>query len=143
MEKLKLIFLQTMIISFGMLVMIGISAMLFHFEGEGELTLYWYYPLSMVLSSFLCALPSLLFYSAYKMSRRGFHICVLLHFLIVFAIVMGSGYVFHWYTQWHGAIVVAVEYVVIYFFVWFVTYWVGLTEQKKINKALDDIRDEE
>lgn len=143
MEKVKLIFLQTMIISFGIQCSIAISAVLYHIGEGGDLELCWYHPISIILCGFLCALPSLLFYSAYKMSKRWFRVCAVLHFLFVFAVVMGAGYVFRWYTHRQGAVVVAIDYIVIYFFVWGVTYWVGIVEQKKMNKALDDIRDEE
>ena len=53
------------------------------------------------------------------------------------------GYVFKWYRHLDGALFVAIEYVGVYIFVWLASMWIGLVDEKKINNALDSIRDED
>ena len=53
------------------------------------------------------------------------------------------GWLFKWYTQLDGFIFMTVIYFAVYAFTWIVTLWFHKREDSQINKALDDIRDEE
>jgi len=139
MEKVKIIVLQTMFISFG--ILLGLSFESFCYREEIQLA--WYHPVSIVLAGLLCSFPTLLLTTEKELPKSQYRVRIFLHFLALFAFVMGFGYLFRWYTMWIGALFVAGEFVFVYIFVWVVTTWLGQRDQKEINAALKDIQDEE
>ena len=64
-------------------------------------------------------------------------------FLLLFGGVEGCGYLFGWYDSAAGFAVIGGMYVLIYGFVWAASIWMGKADEKKINEAIDGIRDEE
>ncbi len=139
MEKLKLIIRHGMMISFGILAGISIQGVVF----RTSIHFAWYHPLSIVIGGMLCALPTLLFLTDKKLSKAMQRVRTVLHFLLLMLMVVGMGYIFHWYDTPSGALVIVADYVFVYVFVTIVSAWTGMWEQKSINKALDSIRDEE
>jgi len=139
MEKVKFLFQQTMMISFGILV--GISFQGFCYREQIEFQ--WYHPVSILIAGVVCSLPTLFLWTEKELPRKRYIVRIILHFLALLAIVMGLGWIFHWYTMWIGALFIAGEFVFVYVFVWCVTTWIGRVEGKNINNALDGIRDEE
>lgn len=138
-EKLRIIFVQTVMISFGILAGISIQGLL----TAGDFSFTWYHPASIIITGFLCSFPTLLLYSEKQVSRKMYIVRIVLHCFFLFALVMGLGWLFKWYTKPSGALIVAIEYVFVYSFVWITNAWLGAKDQKKINSVLDDIRDEE
>ncbi len=144
MNKLKLIFSQSLMITTGMLFGLGVQALYMHFAfGLEELAWDWYTPLSMVLTGLICAVPSTLVADFEGRKKPVSFIGLILHFLSILIIVSMCGYFFHWYDTVTEYLVIAAMYVVIYFFVWAVSLWLTRNEATKINAALKDIRDEE
>lgn len=139
MEKIKFLFQQAMMISFGILVGLSIEGFVY----GNDLNLKWYHPISIVLAGIVCALPTFILCSEKEMPRNKFIVRIVLHFLSLFVIVMTFGNFFKWYKEWDGALFVAGIYFFVYIFVWIVTTWLGAIEGKNINNALDGIRDEE
>lgn len=142
MDKIKWLFQQSMMISFGILVGLSIECIYYQLIND-TITLEWYHPLSIVLAGLLCALPSLVLDLAKELPSDKNRLCIGIHFVFMFAVVMVMGYVFNWYNHIDGAIFVAVEFIGVYIFVWVASAWIGLMDQKKINQALDSIRDVE
>lgn len=142
MERIKMLFLQSMMISFGILIGLSIQGIIYKSIGD-TITLQWYHPLSIVVAGFLCSLPTLLLTSDEHIPKSKYHLRIIIHFIILFIVIMVFGRLVNWYTQLDGAISVAIEFVFIYNFVWVGNAWLGVKDQKKINQALDDIRDEE
>ncbi len=142
MGKVKWLFQQAMMISFGILVGLSIECLYYRIIGD-SVTLSWYHPVSILLAGVLCALPSLILDWAKELPRSMNRLGIVLHFLFLFGVVMGLGYVFQWYHHIDGALFVAIEYVGVYIFVWIASMWIGLVDEKKINNALDSIRDED
>lgn len=142
MDKIKMIFQHTMMISFGILVAMCVEGIAYHMIGD-DIQFQWYHPLSILLAGFLCAVVSLLIWTGNELPLPKFAIRIGLHCVGLFVVVMGMGYVFHWYNGVEGAVWVAVEYIFVYAFVWGATYWMGYMNQQNINQALTDIRDEE
>ena len=62
---------------------------------------------------------------------------------MVFAAVSLLGWLFKWYTNIIGYLFVILIFVCVYVFVWVMTKWFYVKEDKEINNALDSIRDEE
>ena len=144
MKKWKLIFSQTLMISTGILFGVGVQALIQHLNtGMKNLEWQWYIPLSIIFTGFLCALASLFLLEdeGEKVSRSGLRI--VLHFLFLFGVVAGCGYLFGWYDNALGLAVIGGMYVLIYGFVWAGSLWMGKADEKKINEAIDQIRDEE
>ena len=139
-RKMKIVFEQTMTISTGIFFMIGIGGVITHLSGKSY-SLDWYHPLSIILISFLCALPTLLLEEA--QGGKSSALRIIMHCLSLFAIVSIAGYIFNWYTEISGYISVAVIFFVVYAFVWTASIWMNKVDENKINKALEKFRDEE
>ena len=138
----KKLFIQSMAIASGILFLNGINAVVQHFAGN-DLTLQWYHPMTIILTGIFCALPTVLLQDMDKWDRKTFRIRVTLHCLSLYAIVAGAGWLFRWYTDLESFVSVSIIFFIVYAFVWLSTHWLDKQDEKKINHALDAIRDEE
>ena len=139
MSKLKMLFLQTSFISLGIFLAVGIAQTVLHFFGN-TYAADWYFLLSVILAGVLCSLPSFILYSE---KIKPFFIKILIHFTLVFAAVSLLGWLFKWYSGFIDYAIVILIFVFVYAFVWVMTKWFYVKEDKQINSALDSIRDEE
>ncbi len=142
MSIVKKLFVQSMIISTSILFLNGINMVLQHFAGH-DISLLWYHPVTIVLTGVLCALPTFLLRDSDRWDRKTFWVRVPLHCLALYAVVAGAGYLFRWYDDVESWISVSVIFFVIYVFVWLSSHWLDKQDEKKINHALDTIRDSE
>lgn len=142
MSNLKILFHQICMISTGILFIIGINWTVDHFTGE-NFEFPWYYPFSILLVAFLSALPTYLLILKEWGKQKRFLVNLIVHCLSIWAIVAAAGWIFKWYCTWKEFLLLAIEYIVVYIFVWVVSWWSFLAEDKKINQALKDIQDEE
>ena len=138
----KKLFVQSMVISTAILFLNGINAVIQHFAGN-DITLQWYHPVSIVLTGILCALPTVLLRDMDQWDRKTFWIRVSVHCLLLYAIVLGAGWLFRWYTDLDSFISVSIIFFIVYVFVWLSSHWLDKQDEKKINHALDTIRDDE
>lgn len=144
MNKAKLVFNQTLMISTGILFGIGIQVSLNYFLHDNySFSWQWYIPLSIILTGFLCALASLFLVEDNDRKILSPALQIVFHCISVFAIVSVCGYLFHWYTDIREYIPIVIMYVIIYGFVWGASLWIGKTDEEMINDAIKDIRDEE
>ena len=127
MNILKKLFVQSMVISTSILFLNGISAVIQHFRGT-DLVLQWYHPLTIVLAGILCAVPTILLRDYDTWDRKTFRLRVALHCLA---------------TDTESFLSVSVIFFLVYAFVWLSSLWLDKQDEKKINRALDAIRDEE
>ncbi|MBO4775406.1 MAG: DUF3021 family protein [Lachnospiraceae bacterium] len=139
MSKLKILFLQTALISFGIFLGVGVSQTIMHFSGNTYST-DWYFNLSVIFSGLLCSLPT---YVLFIEKIKPFFIRIIIQFVLVFSAVSLLGWLFKWYTDIIGYLFVILIFVFVYVFVWVFTKWFYVKEDKEINNALDSIRDEE
>ena len=142
MNMVKKLFVQTTIISTSILFLYGINMFIQHFAGK-DITLQWYHPVSIILTAFLCSLPTILLHDIDRWDRKTFWRRVPLHCLSLYAIVAGAGWLFGWYHDADSLISVSVIFFIIYVFVWLSCHWLDKQDEKKINHALDTIRDTE
>lgn len=142
MNAAKKLFVQSMIISTSILFLNGINAVIQHFAGN-DIVLQWYHPISIVLTGVVCALPTVLLLDCEQWDRKTLWLRVGLHCFTLWAAVIGAGWLFQWYTDAEGFIGVSVIFFVIYAFVWLSSHWLDKQDEKKINQALDEIRDSE
>ncbi len=144
MNKMKLVFSQTLMISTAILFGIGLQgALAALFEQDSTIVWDWYIPFSIIMTGFLSALPSVLITGYENLKKTMIRFRIMLHIISIWGIVSLSGYIFGWYKDFNGWIGISVMYFFIYFFVWFGSWWLAKEDDKKINNALDEIRDDE
>jgi hypothetical protein len=135
-----------MMISFAILVGIIIEGLIYCiFGGDplSEFKLSWIQLLSVVLTGAVCSVPTVIWLTDTDIPKNKFILRLILHCIGLYAIVIAFGRVFNWYNQLDGFIFMTIIYFLVYAFVWVVTLWFHKRDDNKINKALDDIRDEE
>lgn len=142
MNIVKKLFIQSMIISTSILFLNGINMVIQHFRGN-DITLLWYHPVTIILTGILCALPTFLLRDSSSWDRKTFWRRVPLHCLSLYAILVGAGRLFGWYEDAEDLIGISVIFFAIYVFVWLSGHWLDKQDEKKINRALDAIRDTE
>ncbi len=142
MSGAKKIFVQSMAIATAILFLNGINAVIRHFAGN-DIILQWYHPITIVLTGVLCALPTVLLRNMDQWDRKAFLVRVSVHCLSLYVIVAGAGWLFGWYNDLDSLISVSIIFIIVYAFVWLSGSWLDKQDEKKINHALDTIRDEE
>ena len=145
MNRIKLIFEQTMMVSFMILCYIGIYGLLALRKYDYQFE--WYIPGSIVVAGFLCSLLTVfLLYGAAESKDESplkYNITKILHFILLYGVIMGFGFLCHWYDELSGFILTSVIYVIIYVGAWVGTLLLFRRDEKLISDALDKIRDEE
>ena len=146
MNKLKLWLEQTMTISFAIYVGIIIEGLVYAMKGDSlaSFNLSWLQLVSVILTGAVCSLPTIFWLvSDTDIPKNKFIVRIILHCIGLYAVVSLFGWVFKWYTQIVGFIMITLIYFLVYVFVWCVSLWFHKRDENQINKALDDIRDEE
>lgn len=144
MNRIKLIFNQTLMISTAILFGLGIEAMIYAvFFDELEIVWDWYIPFTIIFTGFLCSIPSVIFLEDGVMEKSSFSVKVVLHFFALLGVVSLCGRQFGWYSTLNAYLWILIMYIVIYIFVWIATYWLAKNDENRINKALKDVQDEE
>jgi len=141
-EKLKNIFVQSLMISTGILAVICVEGIVYHLLGD-EPVFSWYLPLSVLLTGFSCAVPTVLLLGHEGLSPGAFLIRLMIHMILLYGIVVAMGYVFSWYSKLDGFLFVTGGYFFVYIFVWASNIWLNKQNAKKINEALKSIQDED
>lgn len=141
MKTMKILFEQTMLVSTGILFLIGAEGVACHFLGT-EFQLDWYQPIAILLTGFLCSIPTLMFWDE-NLGGKRFWCYVGLHCVIEFGIVSLAGWVFRWYTTIGGYLVMVLFYFFVYGFAWLSSLWMEKVDEDRINQALKEIQDEE
>ena len=139
MNRLKLLYTQASFISVGIFLGVGITQFIYHLLGDAY-ALEWHFTLSVILAGILCALPTLLLVGD---NIKNIKLKIAIHFVLQFVIVTLLGFLFKWYSNLLGYLVVMAIFVCVYVFVWMTMLWVYKKDDKQINSALDSIRDEE
>lgn len=144
MSSAKKIFIQSMMISTGILFLNGIIATLRHFAGQGdEMMLMWYHPMSIIMTGLICALPTVLLKDRDSWDRKTYCRRIALHGLTLYAAVILAGWLLEWYTDPESFIGISVVFLLVYAFVWLASHWIDKRDEKMINQALAAIRDHE
>ena len=145
MNRCKLIFNQTLMISTAILFGLGIEELIEYLSsGDEWINWQWFIPLSVIFTGFLCALASLVLVDEdSSLKKINMKMRIFIHFIALFAVVSGCGYIFNWYSKIRQLIPIAIIYVITYGFVWASTIWIFKEDEKKINEAIKDIQDKE
>ena len=144
MNKAKIIFNQTIMISTAILFGLGIQMIIQHFiSGSETLVLGWYIPISICLTGFLCSLPTYFLLDIDTLEKKVMWMRIGIHFILVGGIVVLCGYLFDWYGNLFDVRKIVVLYSIIYVFVWIITAWIAKSDEIKINAAIKDMHDSE
>lgn len=141
-DKIKTIFMQMLMISTGVIAVMAIEGIFYHLSGY-NFQLEWYHPISVLVTGVVCSVPSLLLTGYEEWPKKKLIVRLTLHAIVMYAVVIFMGYLFKWYTILSGFLFLSLGYVLVYGFVWGASLWVCKRDEKEINAALEDIRDEE
>ena len=144
MQKLKIIFHQTFMISTAILFGIGILMLIQHWvSGVQTLSLQWSDPLSICFTGFLSSLPTYFLLDLDSLKKSEVWIRMGIHFVSVLGIVVLCASLFHWFGQIINLRIICLMYSAIYLFVWGATAWIAKSDEIKINEAIKDLQDSE
>ena len=142
MQKLKIIFHQTFMISTAILFGIGMLMLIQHFSlGVQMFSFQWSDPLSICFTGFLSSLPTYFLLDLDNLKKSEVRIRMGIHFVSVLGIVVLCASLFHWFGQIINLRILCLMYSLIYLFVWGVTAWMAKADEIKINEAIKDLQD--
>ena len=146
MNKLKLWLEQTMTISFAIYVGIIIEGLVYAMKGDAltSFNLSWLQLVSVIITGAVCSLPTIFWLvTDNDLPKNKYIVRIILHCIGLYVVVSLFGWIFKWYTQIDGFIMITIIFFLVYVFVWCVSLWFHKRDENQINKALEDIRDEE
>jgi len=145
MEKIRIILIQTVMVSFMIFCYISLYGV-FAMRPYGY-CFDWYIPGSVIVASFLCSIITciLLYGEAGKNSESKFnyYFRIAIHFVLLYLIIMCCGRLFFWYSSFCGFILTSIIYIIVYIATWGATWLIYKHEDRIITQALNKIRDEE
>lgn len=142
MRKIKLIAEQTFLLTFLIMIIMGAEGLI-SYVCHDPLTFSWYIPLSTIFVSFLCCLPTLIFFTEKPLTKLQLRLLKVVHFFLIYAIVMGAGWLFHWYGSLKYFLITSLAFVINYLLVWVFSIMLHKYDEKLINEALSAIQDED
>ena len=144
MQKLKIIFHQTFMISTTILFRIGMLMLIQHFSlGVQMFSFQWSDPLSICFTGFLSSLPTYFLLDLDNLKKSEVWIRMGIHFVSVLGIVVLCASLFHWFGQIINLRTICLMYSIIYLFIWCATAWMAKADEIKINEAIKDLQDSE
>lgn len=137
-DAIKLVIMHFFIITVAVLFVISLANTL---AGAKYYTAD--YPWGIMLVGAITALPSLIFYSRKELNSKQIKIRFVIHFFVVAAIVMTTGYLCQWYTTIGYAVIVFLMYVFVYAIVLAYSYFIQYRTAYSINEALKNFNADE
>ena len=135
-----------MTISFAIYVGIIIEGLVYAMKGDAltSFNLSWLQLVSVIITGAVCSLPTIFWLvTDNDLPKNKYIMRIILHCIGLYAVVSLFGWIFKWYTQIDGFIMITIIFFLVYVFVWCVSLWFHKRDENQINKALEDIRDEE
>lgn len=140
MRIVKMIAMQFLLITVGMLLGIGLMNVFTRDYND----LPWFFPFEILAVALSTALASLVYLSKNELSKKGMMIRQIIHFILLLVIVYSYGYLFKWWSELSGILIVGAIFLGIYAIVFIVTYRMERKDSFKINEALKKLpKDEE
>lgn len=140
MRIVKMIAMQFLLITVGMLLGIGLMNVFLRDYND----LPWFFPFEILAVALSTALASLVYSSKNELSKKGMMIRQIIHFILLLVIVYSYGYLFKWWSELSGILIVGAIFLGIYAIVFIVTYRMERKDSFKINEALKKLpKDEE
>ena len=102
-----------------------------------------YYPWKVMLTGFVGAIPSFLFYFKKEPTKKQFLIRIIIHFILIETSIMLLGILFDWYNTFWGGLIIFAAIFLVYAFVWFFSIRMNTSMADDINSALEKINRDE
>ncbi len=103
----------------------------------------WSYPWIIMLSGFLGALPTLLFYFKKEPTNKQFLVRCIIHYFVLNALIISEGFMISWFDKPLDVLIVWLVITVIYVVVWTVTLLSNRSIKKGVNTALEKFNEDE
>ena len=143
MERLKTFIMTTLLVSFLTLSSLAVRVVIYFVQNKEFFMLEsWQVP-AVILLGLLTAISTTCLLFTKDTERVRWNARIACHFVICGILVMVFGRLFGWYEGISGAVTMFVNYVIVYALVWIGNYFLIKKDERQINKALKDIRDEE
>ena len=140
MRIVKMIAMQFLLITVGMLLGIGLMNVFTRDYND----LPWFFPFEILAVALSTALASLVYLSKNELSKKGMMVRQIIHLILLLVIVYSFGYLFKWWSELSGILIVGAIFLGIYAIVFIVTYRMERKDSFKINEALKKLpKDEE
>ena len=110
MRIVKMIAMQFLLITVGMLLGIGLMNVLLRDYND----LPWFFPFEILAVALSTALASLVYLSKNELSKKGMMIRQIIHFILLLVIVYSYGYLFKWWSELSGILIVGAIFLGIY-----------------------------
>lgn len=94
------------------------------------------YPWSILLTGFVGALPSFLFYFKNEPTKLRFYVRVVIHFIVLSSLIMSLGFLMGWFSSFAEGLIVFGIFFVIYVFVWIFSNFSNQSIADSINTEL-------
>ncbi len=134
----KLIVSQFFIITVGILFCTSVGNLFY----EDVVYPAWY-PWMIMLTGLVGSLPTALFHFRKEPTRKQFIIRTIIHFIVIEILIMTLGYIFGWYSEFIGGLIIFGMILAVYAFVWFFSIRMDMSLAKNINAALERMNREE
>ncbi|MCQ2520619.1 MAG: DUF3021 domain-containing protein [Lachnospiraceae bacterium] len=141
-ERIRVLFVETLVITTGMLFGIGVEGIIFRLIGK-SFVLSWYQPMAIFLTAFVSSIVSVVVFADEPKTRGRAITRMALHFILLFLVISLAGYVFDWFSSVGMYIGMALIYCFVYIFSWVSNMYILKKDAQEINEALKDIRDDE
>ena len=117
-------------------VMFVVSAANLLFYKDFNYSIDGTFPWVMMLTGLLGALPTLLYYFPKEPTKKQFYIRVALHYLLIYAVILGEGRLLGWFSTVPQMLIIAAMILAVYGLVWLFSIIAEKTLADNINKAL-------
>jgi hypothetical protein len=94
----------------------------------------------ITLIAFVATLFTLIFYSKHELSRKSHLFRSALHFLLIFGLLVGSAYFFHWFSfaNFYFISFFIAQFVLIYVLISISCYFINYSQAKQLNRKLTE-----
>lgn len=135
-DMVKYVITQFCVITVGILFVSGAANLILSQMRQETVTYSANYPLLVVFTGLVSALPSFLLWFKEEPTKRQCHIRMFLHFAAVELIVMLEGFFLGWYRDIVGALILFVIILLVYLLVYVHAYFTNKDTADAINEAL-------
>lgn len=135
-DMVKYVITQFCVITVGILFVSGAANLILSQGRQETVTYSANYPLLVVFTGLVSALPSFLLWFKEEPTKRQCHIRMFLHFAAVELIVMVEGFFLGWYRDIVGALILFVIILLVYLLVYVHAYFTNKDTADAINEAL-------
>ena len=138
---LKLVVSQFQLITVILLFLLGTLGFISYLNnGDIADTFDCFFPFQVFGISIPTSLCSFIFVSKHELTKKEFITRCVIHLILLLAIVYGEGFLFHWWSEPSGMIIVGIIFTIIYVSVWVITTLVDKKSSDNINKALHNVK---